>query len=118
MKDTAEQLGATMKGVFDRVRGDTAGRNLRDAYVAEHGEIAAHQLLERVATLAGDTRTADTVIEGPAVAALPRPPDAEAGQGSRNPIRTVVPPPSGVENLTSSASAAIICSPSRSPGLV
>jgi ferritin-like metal-binding protein YciE len=59
VKDTAAQLGATMKGVFDRVRGDKAGRNIRDAYIAEHGEIAAYQLLERVATLAGDTRAAE-----------------------------------------------------------
>lgn len=59
VKDAAARAGAVMKGVFDQVRGEKAGRNLRDAYVAEHGEIAAYQLLERVATLAGDDRAAD-----------------------------------------------------------
>ena len=59
VKDAAAKAGAAMKGVLDQVRGEKAGRNVRDAYVTEHGEIAAYQLLERVATLAGDTRTVD-----------------------------------------------------------
>ncbi len=51
-------LGALAKLPLDLVRGEKAGRNARDGYVAEHMEIAAYQLLERVATRAGDEETA------------------------------------------------------------
>ena len=59
MKDMAAKAGATMKGVLDMGRGDKPGKNARDAYASEHMEIAAYQLLERVATIAGDAETAD-----------------------------------------------------------
>ncbi len=59
MKDAAAKMGAAVKGVLDHARGDKAGRNLRDAYTAEHAEIAAYQLLERVAVKAGDMQTAE-----------------------------------------------------------
>jgi ferritin-like metal-binding protein YciE len=52
-------LGALAKLPFDFVRGEKAGRNARDAYAAEHMEIAAYQLLERVARRAGDEETAE-----------------------------------------------------------
>lgn len=52
-------LGAMAKLPLDVVRGEKAGRNARDGYATEHMEIAAYQLLERIALRAGDEETAE-----------------------------------------------------------
>jgi len=51
-------LQAALKGVVELARGDQPARNARDAFATEHLEIASYELLERVATLAGDADTA------------------------------------------------------------
>lgn len=59
VREAAGVLGALMKMPLDLVRGEKAGRSARDAFAAEHMEIASYQLLERVAQRAGDTETAE-----------------------------------------------------------
>jgi ferritin-like metal-binding protein YciE len=59
VKDAGMALGALALGLFQRVRSDSVGKLARDAFVAEHLEIAAYEMLERVADRAGDKETAD-----------------------------------------------------------
>jgi ferritin-like metal-binding protein YciE len=60
VREAAGIMGALMKGIVDMTRQEEkAGRNARDGYATEHLEIASYQLVERVATAAGDEETAE-----------------------------------------------------------
>jgi ferritin-like metal-binding protein YciE len=59
VREAAGILGALAKVPLDVVRGERTARNARDAFATEHLEIAAYQLLERVASRAGDEETAE-----------------------------------------------------------
>ena len=59
VKELPGILGAIGKGVLDQARAEKPGKNARDGFVTEHLEIAAYELLERVARKAGDDATVE-----------------------------------------------------------
>jgi ferritin-like metal-binding protein YciE len=56
-KTATAMAGAMFKSAVDMVRGEKACKNLRDAFLTEHGEIAGYELLERYAIRANDMET-------------------------------------------------------------
>jgi ferritin-like metal-binding protein YciE len=59
VKEAGAIFTAMNKGLIDKLRHPSTATNARDAYVAEHMEIAAYALLEHLATHAGDWATAE-----------------------------------------------------------
>ena len=59
LKDLGGRVAAMAKGAESTLPSDAPGRLARDGYVQEQTEIAAYELLCRVADRAGDTRTAE-----------------------------------------------------------
>jgi ferritin-like metal-binding protein YciE len=63
VREAGGMIGAVMKSLLDLARSERAAREARDVYAAEHLEIAAYRLLERIAIWAGDEDTAAVARE-------------------------------------------------------
>ncbi|RFS84600.1 DUF892 family protein [Actinomadura spongiicola] len=59
VRDAGMLFAAVVEGGLGRSRRDPVGRHMRDAYVAVHLQIAAGEMLRRVAERAGDPETAE-----------------------------------------------------------
>jgi ferritin-like metal-binding protein YciE len=58
LKEVSAQFSAFFKALADVLRADKPVKNARDVFVTEHLEIAAYEILERLAVRAGDPKTA------------------------------------------------------------
>ena len=58
-KQAGGAVAARVKGVVDVARREKPARSARDGFVNEQLEVASYELLERIATRAGDAETAD-----------------------------------------------------------
>jgi ferritin-like metal-binding protein YciE len=56
-KSAMATVGSIFKSAIDTIRPEKACKNLRDAFITEHGEIAGYELLERYAQRANDAET-------------------------------------------------------------
>ena len=59
VKEAGAMVTALGKSLTDELRHDKPAKNARDGYMTEHMEIAAYEMLERLASQAGDQQTAD-----------------------------------------------------------
>jgi ferritin-like metal-binding protein YciE len=58
VKDASARFAAFFQALRNILRDEKPAKNARDAFVTEHLEIAAYELLERLAVRAGDPETA------------------------------------------------------------
>ena len=65
LKDLLMRVGGAGFLLFAKAQPDTSGKLVAHAYSYEHLELAAYELLRRVAERAGDTATAETAREDP-----------------------------------------------------
>ena len=63
VKDMGRQFAAFLSALRALVREDKATENAREAFLIEHLEISAYEVLERVALRAGDSETAQVALQ-------------------------------------------------------